>query len=299
MKRLLTLLLLLTAASCNAQHNNMNRTEQCGGYRSNQHETKPIDNVQGTLTSLYCTFHDMMWYGEPSFVRYDIKLDDKTFAGTIAREQGYDSYKFDIPNDAKTTEELTKALKQSGLLKFNTWNVYVNGLPPTTDFYISAQFSSGEKMFMEFNGGHCPSGFMDAVKVFNEAVRKAADYSPDKCPPTKPYVSPYLGEHRFIYQKDGRRQEFKFAVENSAGHGDNAEVLSTGDFGMLHARCSARNVTGRYFFSILSYYDDSQITTPKPNSLAGILSTAGGKIYLEPLQAAPKLPDRNLIQEQK
>ena len=56
--RLLTLLLLLSSiAGGNAQNDNMD-TPVCGGYRSNNHNTKPLENVKGELTSIYCNFYD-------------------------------------------------------------------------------------------------------------------------------------------------------------------------------------------------------------------------------------------------
>ena len=294
--RLLTLLLLLSSiAGGNAQNDNMD-TPVCGGYRSNNHNTKPIENVKGELTSIYCNFYDEYYNEQPSIVQYSIRLDDTSFNGSIARERGYDSYKFNIKKDAKTIQTLTKALKESGLLKFNDWNVYVNGLPPITEFFISASFSTGEKFFMEFNGGRMPDGFMDAVQVFNDAVCKAADFTLDKCPKSKPRVNPYHGEHHFSYSKDGKQQSFTFIVKSTGGE-ENAEVISKGNFGYLHARCNAHNVSGRYFVSILGYYDDSAITTPTPNSLAGILDNVNGTLYLEPLQAAPDLPDRSKIKK--
>jgi len=296
MKTILTMLLLLAVAGCNAQHNNM-RTQECGGYRSNNQNTKPLENVKGELTYLFCTFYDGYSSEAPDFVEYEIRLNDTTFRGSISpTESGYDPYKFNVKKDARTTQALSKALKESGLLQFNGWNVHVNGLPPTTDFYISATFSTGEKFFMEFNGGRMPEGFTDASKVFNDAVIKAADFAPEKCEKSKPYVNPYHGEHHFNYSKDGKQQSFTFIVTPQGGE-ENAEVISKGDFGYLHARCNAHNVSGRYFVSILGYYDDSQITTPTRNSLAGILDHINGKITLEPLQAAPDLPDRSKLKK--
>ena len=297
MKTILTLLLLLSVAGCNAQHNNM-REPECGGYRSRNYDTEPLENVKGELTSIYCEFYDEYHSEKPALVTYDIRLDDTSFNGSISRERGYDSYKFNVKKSAKTVQALSKALKESGLLRFNGWNVYVNGLPPITEFFISASFTTGEKFFMEFNGGRMPDGFMDAVQVFNEAVCKAADFTPDKCEKSKPYVNPYHGEHHFHYSKDGKQQSFTFNIKSTGGE-ENAEVISDGDFGYLHARCNAHKVSSRYFVSILGYYDDSKITTPKPNSLAGILDNINGTLYLEPLQAAPDLPDRSKIKKEE
>lgn len=294
---LATLLLMLAIASCNAQNNNMNDKVQCGGYRSNNQDTEPIKNVKGELTKMYCTYINTEQY-EPSLVRYEIQLDDTSFSGSISRERGYDSYAFNVKNDAKLTQTISNALKESGIMEYNKWNVHVNGLPPITEFYISADFSSGEHFFMEFNGGRSPEGFMEEVVAFNDAVCKLADYSPEKCEKSKPYVSPYLGEHHFTYDKKGKVQHFSFIVEKTTGN-DNAEVISDGDFGYFHARCDARNVSGRYFFSILRYYDDSKITEATPNSLAGILDHINGEITLEPLQAAPTLPDRSRLKKEK
>ena len=294
---LTTLLLMLAIAGCNAQNDNMRDDVQCGGYRSKNYDTKPLKNVQGELTKIYCTYIDNDQY-EPTLVRYEIKLDDTSFNGSISRERGYESYVFNVKKDAKLTRTISKALKESGIMEYNQWNVHVNGLPPITEFYISADFSSGEHFFMEFNGGHSPAGFMEKVAKFNNVVCKLADYSPEKCEKSKPYVSPYLGEHHFTYDKKGKVQHFSFIVENTSGR-DNAEVISTGDFGEFHARCNASNVSGRYFFSIISYYDDSKITDVTINSLAGILDHNGGVITLEPLQAAPTLPDRNKLKEEK
>lgn len=177
----LTLLLMLTyLVGCNAQNNTM-REPVCGGYRSNNHDTKPLENVKGELTEIYCKFYDEYHSEMPALVEYSINLDDTSLSGYMSREKGYDSYKFNVTPDAKTIQALSKALKESGLLRFNGWNVYVNGLPPITEFFISASFSTGEKFFMEFNGGRMPDGFMDAVAVFNDAVCKAADFSLDKC----------------------------------------------------------------------------------------------------------------------
>ena len=290
------MLLLLAVVGCNAQQNNMTNQE-CGGYRSNNHNTKPLENVKGELTYLFCTFYDEYSSEAPDFVKYEIRLSDTTLNGSISpSERGYDPYKFNAKKDAQNIQALSKALKESGLLRFNGWNVYVNGLPPITEFFISATFSTGEKFFMEFNGGRMPEGFMEAVKGFNDAVVKVTDFAPEKCEKSKPYVNPYHGKHHFDYSKDGKQQTFTFIVTPKGGE-ENAEVISKGDFGYLHARCNAHSVSGRYFVSILGYYDDSEITTPTRNSLAGILDHINGKITLEPLQAAPDLPDRSKLKK--
>lgn len=286
------MLLILTVISSYAQHNNMKKDEE-GGYRSKKFDTKPLEHVEGVITKLDCTFLDADRTEEPTLIRYDIQLNDQKFHGSIAREGKYNAYNFDKPADSIRLQ-LTKALKDSKLLQYNQWNVYVNGLPPISEFYINAKFSTGEKFFMEFNGGRAPNGFMEAVKIFNDAVYKAAEFSLDKCEKAKPYVNPYIGEHHFHYQKNGKEQFFVFKIEKQSQN-DNAEVISYGSYGKFHARCNASNVGGRYFCSILSYYEDSEITTPAKKSLAGILDNNKGTIYLVPLQAAPELPDRSEI----
>ncbi len=284
---------------CNAQNNSdmIKEPEICGGYRSNNRTVSPIENVKGEVEELYCVFYDgINTYA--SFLKYELNLDSANFKANISREGCYEPFKFNTENSPNLKKKLSDALKNSGLFKFNNWSVHVNGLPPIVEFFISAKFSTGEKFYMEFNGGRSPRGFEDAVNAFSDEILQLTGYTPEKCNPSKPYVNPFLGRHHFVYSKNGKLQHFDFILENTTGI-DNAEVISTGDFGDFHARCNASKVSGRYHFSLNSYYDDSKIKNVSKNSLTGIIYSNAGKLYLEPLQAAPSLTDRTGIAEDK
>jgi len=299
MKISIILLLIVFSIISNAQNINSdmrNENEICGGYRSKNTKTQPLKDIKGEVVKLYCTYYNRE--STQSFIKYDMQLDSLSLKGSISPEGEYEKFQFNIENTAKNIQTLSKALKESGLLDFNKWSVYVNGLPPIVEFYISATFSTGEQLYIEFNGGHSPDGFDKAADKFSEAFLNIVEYSPDKCKALKPYVNPFLGEHHFVYSKNGKEQFFNFIIENNTGK-DNAEVISKGDFGEFHARCNATNVTGRYHVSILRYYDDSNVKTAKEGSLAGIIFNNNGNLWLEPLQAAPDLPDRNRILEIK
>ncbi|MBQ3619627.1 MAG: hypothetical protein II939_15890, partial [Bacteroidales bacterium] len=96
-----------------------------------------------------------------------------------------------------------------------------------------------------------------------------------------------------------KTQSFTFIMRQKVEDGCNAEVISDGDFGYIHLKCSTSNVSGGLFFDVIGHYEDSKIQSVAKNSLAGILSIQDGVIYLKPLQAAPDLQDRSLLKEQQ
>ena len=112
-------------------------------------------------------------------------------------------------------------------------------------------------------------------------------------------MSPYVGTHHFVYNKNGKHQDFTFIVEPKGSPDGNAEVISDGDFGYVHLRCAANKVSGKYHFDVLRHYDDSKVRNVTKNSLAGIISMQKDVFFLEPLQACPDLPDRSLLEQEK
>lgn len=300
MKALYFLPIVFLMQSCNAQNNsNMNiNSNVCGGYTSNNRTTKPLENVSGEVEHLYFHFYNGN-HSDNLPTSYRIDIDNQELKAKLsAPTDGYDNYEYNAEYTKDIQQKLSKALKESGLLIYNKWNVVVAGLPPIYDMVLDAKFSSGEKLYIEFNGERYPNGLDIAAEKFAKAICELTNYSPEKCPKSKPYVNPYLGKHKFVYNKDGKTQTFTFILENTSGK-DNAEVISEGDFGYFHARCYTSNLSNCYHFNILSYYDDSKITTESKHSIAGILYNNNGNLTLEPLRACPDLPDRSKLKEEK
>ena len=299
MKRLFFLLtlILLFLNSCDMFIFGQDRTV-CGGVVRDVRKIKPLENIKGSVTYLSFEVFNREWMGGEKPLSVEGMLCEGHFGGNVARDEEHESFKFDFDADDTFIKKISNALKESGMLEFNNWNVKVAGLPPTDDFYISAKFSTGESLYINFNGGRSPVGFSECALNFVMSVCRMVDYDPEKCPKLKPYVNPYVGTHNFVYQKSGKTQHFTFIVEPTGGDDGNSEVISDGDFGYVHLRCAANKVSGKYHFDVLRHYDDSGLTQVQKNSLAGIISLKNGDFYLEPLQAAPDLPDRSLIKQE-
>lgn len=295
------LFFLLTLVLLNLNSCNMFGQDRpvCGGVVHDVHKTKPLENVKGTVTYLSFEVYNREWMDGEKPLSVECMLREGHFRGSVARDEEHESFKFDFEADDVFFKKLSDALKESGMLEFNNWNVEVAGLPPTYDLYISAKFSTGESLYINFNGGRAPVGFSECALNFALSVCRMVDYDREKCPKLKPYVSPYVGTHNFIYQKNGKTQHFTFIVESTGGSDGNSEVISDGDFGYVHLRCAANRVSGKYHFDVLRHYDDSKLTQVKKNSLAGIISLKNDVFYLEPLQAAPDLPDRSLLKQEE
>ncbi len=312
MKKLILLTLLpLTIASCSAQNQGdmnifkriFNGRPECGGTISKDLDPKPLENVKGYVTYISCTYNDAdVNYKSVMPRALELFIFEGKLKGSVSRQNDskrYDSFNYELPFNEQLGTQIADAIRNSGMLAFNEYSWVVAGLPPCYDFDISATFSSGEKLYIKFNGDRCPAGFRDVTNSFVTAICKMVDYSPEKCPEEKPYVSPFIGEHHFVYNGDGKTQSFTFIMRQKVEDGCNAEVISDGDFGYIHLKCSTSNVSGGLFFDVVSHYEDSKIQSVAKNSLAGILSIQDGVIYLKPLQAAPDLQDRSLLKEQQ
>ncbi len=299
----------MVLTSCSAQNNgNMNIFKRifddppvCGGTISKEINPKPLENVKGDIVSFSCTYNnDETRYDSPMPIAFEMRLQDGALIGSLTRPRDsvvYDPLNFNIPFNDAVKQQLTDAVKQSEIMKYNKWDWRVAGLPPCYDFYISVTFSSGEKLYMNFNGGRSP---VDADKLtdnFVQSICKLTDYAPEKCPKRPPYVHPCLGTHRFVYSKDAKTQEFIFTLERKGTYP--AEVISKGDYGYFHARCTVSNLGGRYAFNIAEYCDDSEIRSARPGSGAGDIYHQNGEFKLMPYQSCPPLANSEILEEVK
>ena len=293
---LIPLMMLFNFLSCNMFGQ---KSPECGGVVYNVRKTKPLNNVSGTISNISFSLYNGEWNREQFPLTLDFDLKDGVFSGSVCRDLDYESYKFEYDADAEMVGKLSNLLKESGIMEFNNWNVVVAGLPPIYDVNISANFTSKEHLYINFNGGRDPVGFNECLQKFVLSICELVDYDPEKCPKAKPYVSPYVGTHHFVYNKNGKHQDFTFIVEPKGSPDGNAEVISDGDFGYVHLRCAANKVSGKYHFDVLRHYDDSKVRDVTKNSLAGIISMQKDVFFLEPLQACPDLPDRSLLEQEK
>lgn len=261
----------------------------CGGYRYNHNSYTSMEDEKGGITDISFIYY------ERGYGSYKLKLKEDTLHASLNAEPDYYlSQEFDMSFEGKVKSGLEKALRSSGLLRFNEWCVEVSGLPPFDDASISIKFDTGASYYMSYNGGHSPEGFDEAVTKFVEAVKNLCGFDPDKKEPIPPYVSPFWGTHKFVYEApDGRKQTFIYIANR-----DDIEVVSYGDYySSEHIHCYGHKIYGsgeRYDLSIEEYFDDSVEKPSTKNSTAAIIYRVNGELIMEPYQICPEIAGKKI-----
>lgn len=270
--------------------NSMKKSEPvCGGYRYENYTTKSMEDEKGDVTAM------SFYYYDRGYGKYNLNIKTDSLHASLNEEPDeYLSQTFDSPYSGAVKSKVEAALRSSGLLKYSTWCVEVNGLPPTTDATISIDFSTGSQYYISFNGGHSPAGFTSSVESFIAALKQICGYDPDKKEPIPPYVSPFWGTHKFEYvSPDGKRQTFIYTSDH-----DDVEVKSYGDYySNEHIHCGGHKIHGsgeRYDISIEYYYEDSVEKPSTKNSTAAIIYRREGRLIMEPYQICPDIAGENI-----
>lgn len=256
----------------------------CGGYRTRNEKVHPVTGIDGE-PSLFS-----YWFGNESgnMCRYHT-IGCKLGAGhslkiDILMFTGYRTYTRTVDLSQEQWKKLTEFA--FALAGFNGWCVEVNGLPICGDANCSIEFTSGEKVRFSFNGGHAPAGWSEVHAEFSEWLMEISEYDESKCEKLPPYVSPYLGEHRFTAASDGKLEEYIVLIKK-IGFDENCEFTAKGDLGNVHIRCKATKVTGsrlgEYYVSMIDYFDDSPQKRPfKPGHLLAIMDYKNEKMIIKP-----------------
>lgn len=261
----------------------------CGGYRYDHASYTSMEDEKGGITDISFIYY------ERSYGSYKLTLKNDTLHASLNAEPDYYlSQNFDMAFEGKVKKGVENALRSSGLLRFNEWCVEVNGLPPLDDASISIKFDTGTSYYMSFNGGRSPEGFDEAVISFVEAIKKLCGFDPDKKEPIPPYVSPFWGTHKFVYEApDGMKQTFIYMSNR-----DDIEVVSYGDYySSEHIHCSGHKIYGgqeRYDLSIEEYFEDSVEKPSTKNSTAAIIYRIGGELIMEPYQICPEIAGKKI-----
>ena len=261
----------------------------CGGYRYDHESFTSMEDEKGEITAMSFFYYDR-GYGA-----YKLEIKDDSLHASLNDEPEYYLYQvFDMAFKGKVKSSVENALRSSGILKYNEWCVEVSGLPLTTDADISIKFSTGSSYHMSFNGGHSPLSAEEDIVKFVESLKKICGYDPDKKDPIPPYVSPFWGTHKFVYEApDGKKQTFIYTSNH-----DDVDVISYGDYySNEHIHCSGHKIYGsgeRYDLSIEEYFEDSVEKPSTKNSTAAIIYRVNGNLLMEPYQICPVIAGKKI-----
>lgn len=267
----------------------------CGGYRCSNESCSSMEDEKASIKELTFSFYDE----GPS---YKIVMDQESFKTSMNKDSNFylsQNYSASITSELRGIIE--KYMRESGLLKFNGWRVEINGLPMTRDAYIRITFENGKNFYMSFNGCRAPSGFYEAAQKFIDKIIPICGYDPEKCEKTPPYVNPFAGTHKFVYEgKDGKKQTFIYTM--TCGRTDTVELKTFGDYySSQHVKCVGHKIHGgkeKYSFTIESYYDDSELKPSKKGNGAAEIYRKNEQLFLVPYQICPEFPERSEIPEE-
>lgn len=293
-----TFMAVLIAIALYAQHTgemglfSKKQPPVCGGYTSKKEECKSMENEKGTISSIFLFFYD-----EYKALKIESKDDTvKIYICSDTNEYLYQEFPF--PATDKTFSTLTNLVRKNGLLKYNGWGVHVSGLPLTTDCTFSMKFTSGNSYYMEFNGGHSPMGFYEDMQNFVKDIKELVNFDEASNKDIPPYVSPFWGTHKFVYEAGGKKQTIIYSSDLEGIH-DNIDLKTYGDFySYQHIHCSGHKIHSgqeRYDLDIEEYFEDSEQKPSTRNSTAAIIYQRAGKLEMEVLQVCPSIAGKDVI----
>ncbi len=171
------LLACLLMAGCGAINDNamfgwIRKSPERGGYSSKNERSKPLGNVSGELVSLLFDYYNASLSG---MVGTKVRLTDGKVTFVLKPTMYSEKETIELNATPELRRALDSLVKESGMMEYNKWSVHVNGLPPTHDCHMSADFSTGEHLSFSFNGGNCPIGFSSVAEAFVrglEEIRK-------------------------------------------------------------------------------------------------------------------------------
>ncbi len=268
----------------------------CGGYRCSNETCSSMEDEKSSIKELSFSFYDE----GPS---YGINMNQEVFKTSMNKNSNfYLSQNFSASVTSELKANIEKYVRESGLLKFNGWCVEINGLPMTRDAHIRIVFDNGKSFYMSFNGCRAPAGFYEAAKKFIDNIIPICGYDPEKSEKIPPYVNPFAGTHKFVYEsKDGKKQTFIYTM--TCGRTDMVELKTFGDFySSQHVKCVGHKIYGgkeKYSFTIESYYDDSELKPSKKGNGAAEIYRRDKKLFLVPYQICPEFPERLEIPEEE
>lgn len=267
---------------------------QCGGYRNTARVCSSMEDEKASIKELSFFFYD-----EGKSYHIDMNLEEfKTSMNENADLFLSQDYSASATRELRA--DIEKYVRESGLLKFNDWCVEVNGLPMTGDANISILFENGKRFYMSFNGCHAPDGFYEAANRFIGSIVPICGYAPEKSKKIPPYVDPFAGTHKFIYEsQDGKKQTFIYTMTN--GKVNSVELKTFGDYySSQHVKCSGHKIYGgqeRYNLTLEGYYDDSVLMPSKKGNIAAIVYRRNEKLFFVPYQVCPEFPERLELME--
>ena len=270
--------------------------QPCGGYRCSNNACASMEDEKASIDKISFSFYE-------EGKSYSIKMDLESFATSMNSDsQFYLSQKFTASITSELRANVEKYVRESGLLKFNGWCVEVNGLPMTVDANISIHFDNGKSFFMSFNGCNAPAGFIEAAHKFIDSIIPICGYDPEKKEKIPPYVNPFAGTHKFVYEgRDGKKQTFVYTLIE--GRINTVELKTFGDYySSQHVKCVGHKIYGgqeRYDFKIEDYYDDSELKPSQKNNGAATVYRKNKELFFVPYQICPEFPERPEIPEEE